>query len=124
MPNALFGQVRRGDASRERPGTTQVWLAGAMLALPGNYWIESTLQAFCKRQASAAMPRGSVSKQRLDPRSGIEAAFRRNGAACVDAVEAAHNPEVTGSNPAPATYKGLGNRAFLFASRWRCGITQ
>jgi hypothetical protein len=28
-------------------------------------------------------------------------------------VEAAHNPEVAGSNPAPATAKGPGNRAFL-----------
>jgi hypothetical protein len=65
MPNALFGQVRRGDASRERPGTTQVWLAGAMLA--GNYWNDSKLQAFCKRQASTAMLRGSVLKQRLGP---------------------------------------------------------
>ena len=27
-------------------------------------------------------------------------------------VEAAHNPEVAGSNPAPATAKGPGNRAF------------
>jgi hypothetical protein len=28
-------------------------------------------------------------------------------------IEAAHNPEVAGSNPAPATEKGPGNRVFL-----------
>jgi hypothetical protein len=30
----------------------------------------------------------------------------------VYAIEAAHNPEVAGSNPAPATSKGPGNGAF------------
>jgi hypothetical protein len=30
----------------------------------------------------------------------------------VDIFEAAHNPEVAGSNPAPATAKGAGNGAF------------
>src|SRR5213596_2486016 len=51
--------------------------------------------------------RGDATRFRLKAtagsRSGIETAFRRNGAAGVDAVEAAHNPEVAGSNPAPAT---------------------
>jgi hypothetical protein len=28
-------------------------------------------------------------------------------------IEAAHNPEVAGSNPAPATHEGPGNRAFF-----------
>ena len=44
---------------------------------------------------------------------GSERAFRRNTAEGVYRIEAAHNPEVAGSNPAPATQKGPGNRAFL-----------
>ena len=38
--------------------------------------------------------------------SGSERAFRRNTAEHVYTIEAAHNPEVAGSNPAPATGKG------------------
>src|SRR5262245_14205171 len=38
--------------------------------------------------------------------------FRRHTAEHVYRVEAAHNPEVAGSNPAPATAKGAGNGAF------------
>ena len=41
-----------------------------------------------------------------------EHAFRRNTAERVYTVEAAHNPEVAGSNPAPATHEGPGNGAF------------
>ena len=41
-------------------------------------------------------------------------AFRRNTAARVYAIEAAHNPEVAGSNPAPATGKGARKGAFRF----------
>jgi hypothetical protein len=37
------------------------------------------------------------------PKTGSEPAFRRNTAACVCTIEAAHNPEVAGSNPVPAT---------------------
>ena len=44
--------------------------------------------------------------------SGSEPAFRRNTAELVYTIEAAHNPEVAGSNPAPATAKGPGNGAF------------
>jgi hypothetical protein len=32
-------------------------------------------------------------------------------------IEAAHNPEVAGSNPAPATHKGPGNGAFCLLSQ-------
>jgi hypothetical protein len=32
-------------------------------------------------------------------------------------IEAAHNPEVAGSNPAPATYKGPGNGAFVLETQ-------
>jgi hypothetical protein len=46
------------------------------------------------------------------PRTGSEPAFRRNTAERVYTFEAAHNPEVAGSNPAPATREGPGNSAF------------
>jgi hypothetical protein len=45
--------------------------------------------------------------------SRLEPAFRRNTAERVYTTEAAHNPEVAGSNPAPATSKGPGKGAFL-----------
>jgi hypothetical protein len=61
--------------------------------------------------------RGDVTVFRLNAEVGgkscSEPAFRRNTAERVYAIEAAHNPEVAGSNPAPATRKGPGNRAFL-----------
>jgi hypothetical protein len=37
------------------------------------------------------------------PNIALEPAFRRNEAERVYVIEAAHNPEVAGSNPAPAT---------------------
>jgi hypothetical protein len=51
------------------------------------------------------------------PKTGSDSAFQRNTAERVYTIEAAHNPEVAGSNPAPATSKGLGNSAFLFEVR-------
>jgi hypothetical protein len=48
-----------------------------------------------------------------EARSGLEAAFWRNAAAGVDTFEAAHNPEVAGSNPAPATEEGSGNQSLF-----------
>jgi len=45
--------------------------------------------------------------------SGWERALRRNTKKPRHLVEAAHNPEVAGSNPAPATFKGPGDRAFF-----------
>jgi hypothetical protein len=55
-------------------------------------------------------------------KSCSEPAFRRNTAERVYTIEAAHNPEVAGSNPAPATAKGAGNGAFrLLGDAWRCG---
>ena len=47
--------------------------------------------------------------------SALRSAFRRNTAACVSSFEAAHNPEVAGSNPAPAT-EGPRNGAFSFCA--------
>jgi hypothetical protein len=43
---------------------------------------------------------------------GSEPAFQRNTAERMYIFEAAHNPEVAGSNPAPATAKGPHLRAF------------
>ena len=40
------------------------------------------------------------------PKTGSESAFLRNTAEQVYPIEAAHDPEVAGSNPAPAVYKG------------------
>src|SRR5512132_499759 len=56
----------------------------------------------------------TVFRRNARPRSktGSEPAFRRNTAERVYRTEAAHNPEVAGSNPAPATTKGAGNGAF------------
>jgi hypothetical protein len=47
----------------------------------------------------------------------FEPALWRNAAVCVHIIEAADSPEVTGSNPAAATSKGPGNRAFLFTAQ-------
>ena len=44
--------------------------------------------------------------------SSLEPAFRRNEAARVYPSEAAHNPEVAGSNPAPRYSKGPAKRGF------------
>src|SRR5919204_4090892 len=45
-------------------------------------------------------------------KTGAVSAFRRNSAESMYLIEAAHNPRVAGSNPAPATAKGPGNGAF------------
>jgi hypothetical protein len=86
----------------------------------------SVLQASCFR--------GDVTVFRLNASGagqiGSERAFRRNTAERVYTIEAAHNPEVAGSNPAPATEKGPGNGAFflvrlarLEAPRWTVAAT-
>src|SRR5213593_3225570 len=48
---------------------------------------------------------------------GLEPAFRWNTAERVYTIQAAHNPEVAGSNPAPATHKGPGNGAFSLGAK-------
>ena len=55
------------------------------------------------------------------PKTGSEPAFRRNEAEHVYTIEAAHNPEVAGSNPAPATVEGPGNGAFCLLGLRRVG---
>src|SRR5213592_4382515 len=56
------------------------------------------------------------------PRTGSKPAFRRNTAERVYTIEAAHNPEVAGSNPAPAMnhLKNPANRR-VFLLSWLCG---
>jgi hypothetical protein len=69
------------------------------------------------RSASIGLPQR---RNRVPPKlqavgqSGSESAFRRNQAERVYRIEAAHNPEVAGSNPAPATAKGAGDGAFCY----------
>jgi hypothetical protein len=46
------------------------------------------------------------------PKTGSEPAFRRHTAARVCVTEAAHNPEVAGSNPTPATKKTRIRKSF------------
>jgi hypothetical protein len=69
----------------------------------------------------AARFRSNVTLFRLNAvavgESRLEPAFRRNTAERVYTTEAAHNPEVAGSIPAPRYFEGLGNRAFLFEYR-------
>jgi hypothetical protein len=48
--------------------------------------------------------------QRVVGKSSSQPPFRRHTAERVYTVEAAHNPEVAGSNPAPATQEGLKTR--------------
>ena len=82
------------------------------------------IRSGCKRSASIAL-RGDVIVFRLNARSpaktGSDPAFRRNEAERVYIIEAADNPEVAGSNPAPATAKGAGNGAFRFPRFVICG---
>jgi hypothetical protein len=62
--------------------------------------------------------RSGVTRFRLDAaakaRYGLESALRRNAAAGLASLEPAHNPEVAGSNPAPATRKAPQTRGFRF----------
>jgi hypothetical protein len=69
------------------------------------------VQAFCKHQASAAMSPRFRLNAGARPKTGSDSAVRRNEAERVYMIEAALNPEVAGSNPAPATPKGAGNGA-------------
>src|SRR5215813_13204638 len=71
----------------------------------------------CKRSASIRLPRGChctpLNARRL-PETRSESAFRRNRAECVYVTEAAHNPEVAASNPAPVLSKALETGPFLW----------
>src|SRR5437764_9273245 len=74
------------------------------------------LQLASVLQASRFRSDVTVFRLNAPPRlkTGSEPAFRRDTAERVYATEAAHNPEVAGSNPAPATAEGAGDGAFRF----------
>jgi hypothetical protein len=102
----LSAGVRGGD----RPaGPSHAVGQGRMHRLGGRLDAASVLQASGFRR--------DVTVFRLNAAragdSGLESAFRRNAAERVYLFEAAHNPEVAGSNPAPATGKALETGAFL-----------
>jgi hypothetical protein len=73
--------------------------------------------AACKRAASSRRPHGAV-RFRLTAvttlRSCVHPALLRNATATMTPTRAAHNPEVAGSNPAPATEKALETGPFLY----------
>ena len=58
------------------------------------------------------------------PKTGSEPAFRRNTAERVYLFEAAHNPEVAGSNPAPLLRKASETGPFLCRLRTRSQLLQ
>ena len=69
----------------------------------------------CKRSASIGLPQrchGVPPECTAAAENWLGACISRNTAEHVYMIEAAHNPEVAGSNPAPATAKGPGNGAF------------
>src|SRR5205823_7414565 len=72
----------------------------------------------CKRSASIGLPRRCHSVPRKCSGRGriwLGACVRRNTAERVYIFEAAHNPEVAGSNPAPAIEKALETEPFASA---------
>jgi len=86
-----------------------------------NLWRDRSEFSRSRRGRAASVLQASrfrrdVTAFRLDarprPKTGSEPAFRRNEAEHVYTIEAAHNPEVAGSNPAPATEKGARKGAF------------
>jgi hypothetical protein len=84
----------------------------------------SRVARVCRNEAAASfLPasgfRGDVTVFRLNAavvgKSCSRPAFRRNTAEHVYTIEAAHNPEVAGSNPAPATGKARSRGSFTFS---------
>jgi hypothetical protein len=100
-------------------------LEPSMPSLPWR-WPPLKLELGTASAVQASSFRRDVAVFRLDAAcagdSGPEPAFRRNEAAHAYTIEAAPNPEVAGSNPAPATDEGPGNRAFglvrMGRTRW------
>jgi hypothetical protein len=87
-------------------------------SLPWRWCPQALESASAASVLQASTFRSDVTVFRLNAaavgQSGLEPAFLRNTAARVYTIEAAHNPEVAGSNPAPATQKGPGIGAFRF----------
>jgi hypothetical protein len=107
---------------RKRPSPSAARLAvRAAIASPNSASL-TELEVASVLQASSFLSDVIVFRlnARPPPKTGSEPAFRRNEAEHVYTIEAAHNPEVAGSNPAPATTKGAGNGAFRLLSE-QCG---
>ena len=74
----------------------------------------------CKRSATRRLPQRC---HRVPPKSAVavenwlRADVSVDTAACMYTIATAHNPEVAGSNPAPATRKSPGNGLFSFSLR-------
>jgi hypothetical protein len=87
----------------------------APAARPAHVWKGLPVLVGNRRAAASVLQasrfRGDGTVFRLNarppPKTGSDPAFRLNEAERVYAIEAAHNPEVAGSNPAPATGKAL-----------------
>src|SRR5262245_21528435 len=78
--------------------------------------------ASCKRSASIALPRDVTvfcRNARAAAESGQEPAFTRNEAERVYLIEAAHNPEVAGSNLPPLHEKALETGPFRLMRQGR-----
>ena len=74
------------------------------------------LQALCKHRASSGMSLCSAQTASAAGQIGSERASRLNSAERVYSIEAAHNPEVAGSNPAPATEERPAHAGLLVIS--------
>jgi hypothetical protein len=83
------------------------------------------LQVASALQASGFRSDVTVFRLNARPRqkTGSLSAFRRNTAEHVYIIEAAHNPEVAGSNPAPATERPRVRGLFSWLAGWLRGLT-
>jgi hypothetical protein len=84
--------------------------------------IELRLRAICKHRLSAAKVTVFRLNAPLRRKTGSEPCVSAEYGEHVYSIEAAHNPEVAGSNPAPRYWKGPLSRAFLMGGNPRaCG---
>jgi transposase len=109
--------VERALAAFAEQGiTTKRLITDNAWAYTHNRSLRELLASSRIRQLTTApyRPRTNGKVERFHQTTAREwAAFRRNTAERVYAIEAAHNPEVAGSNPAPATEKGSGNQGLF-----------
>jgi len=79
---------------------------------PLKVWAQVSGDEFPLGRARVPEPGRSRLNARPRRQTGSKPAFRRNAAERVYMIEAAHNSQVAGSNPAPATAEGPGNGPF------------
>jgi hypothetical protein len=102
----------RQELPPQRKHSSSEFVRGGELQPPATR-VASVLQASGVRgDATVFRLNASVAGQ-----SGSGSAFRRNTAEPVYRIEAAHNPEVAGSNPAPATRKALETGPFCLRAQ-------